>query len=179
MELSRRLDVFQLLFVKWLHFVEGLSLVIWFIFSLGEFVSLCLSNDLYFHLGNLCLSFDLYHFARCMIYTPVWGICIILLVVWFIIPLRNLYHFSRHMIYTPAWRICIILLVIWFILPLGEFVSFCSSTDLYSRLGNLYNFAHHMIYSPAWGICIIYCWKDSLTQCHFGPSWGHVIIYIK
>ena len=122
-------------------------LVVWFIYSLGEFVS----------------------FTHLMIYILIGRICIILLVVWFILPLGkfvlfcslydlyshlgNLYHFACHMIYILIGRI--ILLVIWFILPLGEFVSFCSSYDLYSRLGNLYHFARRMIYILIRRICII------------------------
>ena len=129
----------------------------WFIFPLGEFVSLCFLYDLYSHLG----------------------ICIMLLIVWFILPigkfvtfcssydlysrLENLYHFARRMIYIPTWRICNILLVIWFIFPLGEFVSFCLSYDLYSHLENLYDFFLERL----------------LTLCCFGPSWGHFVICIK
>ena len=66
---------------------------IWFIFSLGEFLSLFSSNASYFYLGNLCL-YDLYS------------------------SLENLYHFSCRMIYSLS-GICIILLIVWFILPLG------------------------------------------------------------
>ena len=68
---GKDLMFFRLLFVEWLHFVDGPSLVLWFIFSLGEFVSSYLLCDLYSRLGNL------YHFAYCMIYIPTWGICII------------------------------------------------------------------------------------------------------
>ena len=102
-----------------------------------------------------------------------------LLVIWFIFSLENLYHLACHIIYIPTWGICIILLIMWFIFPSGEFVSSCSSYDLYSRLENLYHLARRMIYILAWGICIICCWKDSLTLCCFGPSWGHVDICIK
>ena len=96
-----------------------------FILLLGEFVLVlwfilfCL-YDLYSCLENL------YNFSCRMIYS-LSGICIILLVVWFILALGNLYHFASSVIYTPIWGICIILLVVWFILPLGEFVSFYSS----------------------------------------------------
>ena len=121
------------------------------------------SYDLYSHWENL------YHLTRRMIYTPAWEICIILLVVWFIFPLRefvsfclsyDLYshwenHLACYMIYTPAWGICIILLIVWFIFPLGEFVSFCLSYDLYSHSENLYHLARRIIYTPACEICII------------------------
>ena len=169
---------FRLLFVKWLHFVDGLSLVIWFIFSLGGFVSFA-CRMIYILIGRICIiysSYDLYshwenlyHLTRRMIYTPAWEICIILLVVWFIFPLRefvsfclsyDLYshwenHLACYMIYTPAWGICIILLIVWFIFPLGEFVSFCSSYDLYSHSDNLYHLTGRIIYTPACEICII------------------------
>ena len=79
--------VFPLLFVKWLHFVEGLLLIIWFIFLLGEFVSFCLPYDLYSHLRNS------YHFAHRMIYNLTWRIWIILLVTWFILPLGEFESF--------------------------------------------------------------------------------------
>ena len=49
-----------------------------------------------------------------------------------------------------------LLLIIWFIFLLEEFLSFCSSYDLYSHLGNLYHFARCMIYNPTWGIWIIF-----------------------
>ena len=54
---------------------------------------------------------------------------------------ENLYHLARHMIYIPVWGICIILLVVWFIFSLGEFVSSCSSYDLYSCLGEFVSFS--------------------------------------
>ena len=38
---------------------------------------------------------------------------------------------------------------------IGEFVSSCSSYNLYSHLGNLYHLAHHVIYIPIRRICII------------------------
>ena len=93
---------FHLLFVEWLHFVEGLSLVIWFIFSLGKFVSSCSSYDLYSCLGNL------YHFARRMIYIFIGRICIICSLYDLYSHWENLYHFSCRMIYISAWGICII-----------------------------------------------------------------------
>ena len=77
---------FRLLFVKWLHFVDGLSLVIWFIFSLGGFVSFA-CRMIYILIGRICIiysSYDLYshwenlyHLAHRMIYILAWGICII------------------------------------------------------------------------------------------------------
>ena len=93
-----------------------------------------LSYDLYSHWENL------YHLYRHMIYIPVWGICIILLVVWFLFPFgefvsfcpshdlyshwENLYHLACRVIYIPTWGFYIILFLVWFIFPLGESVSF-------------------------------------------------------
>ena len=93
---------------------------------IGRIFIICSLYDLYSHWENL------YHLARCIIYIPfwgipAWGICIILLVVWFIFPLgefvlfcpshvlyshwENLYHLTRSMIYIPTWGICIICLL--------------------------------------------------------------------